>query len=54
MGDLLAQFFTAAGNTLHATPTGFRTGHEPAYPSSSGTCVAIDTDKDVWYCHSCQ
>jgi hypothetical protein len=54
MGDLLVQFFTAAGNTPHATPTGFRTGHEPAHPSSSGTCVAIDTDKDVWYCHSCQ
>jgi DNA polymerase-1 len=54
MGDLLVQFFTAAGNTPHATPTGFRTGHEPVHPSSSGTCVAIDTDKDVWYCHSCQ
>lgn len=37
MGDFLAQLFATAGNTLHATPTGFRTGHEPLHTSSSGT-----------------
>src|SRR5262249_36991185 len=54
MADLLSQLFTAAGNTLHATPTGFRCGHEPVHTSSSGTCVSIDPSKSIWYCHSCQ
>ena len=54
MADFLSQVFATAGNTLRATPTGFRTGHEPVHQSGSGTCVAIDISKGAWYCHSCQ
>jgi hypothetical protein len=50
---LLAQLFATAGNPLHPTATGFKTGHEPVHPSESGQCVAIDADKVRWYCHSC-
>jgi DNA polymerase I-like protein with 3'-5' exonuclease and polymerase domains len=52
--DPLSQVFVDAGNTLHATPAGFRTGHEPVHQSSSGTCVVINTGKGRWSCYSCQ
>jgi DNA primase len=52
-GTLLAQLFATAGNPLHPTATGFKTGHDPVHPSESGQCVAIDADKVRWYCHSC-
>src|SRR5262249_44568784 len=51
---LLTQLFAAAGNPLHPTAAGFKTGHEPVHRSESGQCVAIDADKERWYCHSCQ
>jgi hypothetical protein len=54
MADLLSQLFATAGNVLHATPTGFRTSHEPVHVSSSGTCVNIDAAQAVWYCFNCQ
>jgi hypothetical protein len=54
VADILPQLFAAAGNTLRATATGFRCGHEPVHSSSSGECVSIDPAKAVWYCHSCQ
>jgi DNA polymerase-1 len=52
-GTPLAQLF-AAGNQLHPTATGFKTGHEPVHRSESGQCVTIDAEKACWYCHSCQ
>ena len=54
MVDVLSQLFADAGNTLRATATGFRSGHEPVHSSSSGACVSIDPAQGVWYCHSCQ
>jgi hypothetical protein len=33
-GTLLAQLLAAAGNQLHPTPTGFKTGHEPMHRSA--------------------
>jgi hypothetical protein len=54
MADILSQLFAQAGNPLRATPTGFRTSHEPVHSSSSGECVSIDPAKGRWYCHSCQ
>ena len=36
------QLFAAAGNQLHPTATGFKTGHEPVHRSESGQWVAID------------
>jgi DNA polymerase-1 len=53
-GTPLAQLFAAAGNQLHPTATGFKTGHEPVHRSESGQCVTIDAEKACWYCHSCQ
>jgi hypothetical protein len=53
-GRMLAQLFAAGGNQIHPTATGFKTGHEPVHRSESGQCVAIDADKERWYCHSCQ
>jgi hypothetical protein len=52
-GTLLAQLFAGAGNQLHPTSAGFKTGHEPVHRSESGQCVAIDADQAHWYCHSC-
>jgi hypothetical protein len=46
--------FADAGNTLKPNELGFKTGHEPVHASSSGTCVRIDANKDVWFCHNCQ
>jgi hypothetical protein len=54
VADTLSQLFADAGNTLRATATGFRSGHEPMHSSSSGACVSIDPAKGVWYCFSCQ
>src|SRR5215471_10928793 len=48
-----ATFFTAAGNTLQITNSGFRCGHEPVHTSTSGTCVHIDDTQDVFFCHHC-
>jgi CHC2 zinc finger len=53
-GTPLAQLFAAAGNQLHPTVTGFKTGHEPVHRSENGQCVTIDAEKACWYCHSCQ
>ena len=44
---LLTKLFTAEGNILKATATGFKTGHEPKHESSSGTCVTIDAHKET-------
>jgi hypothetical protein len=33
VATLLAQLFTAAGNQLYPTATGFKTGHEPVHRS---------------------
>jgi hypothetical protein len=52
--SMLARLFADAGNPLRATATGFNTSHEPVHSSESRTCVSIDTEKNVWYCHSCQ
>src|SRR5262245_26150534 len=52
-GRILAQLFAAAGNPLHPTATGFKTGHEPVHRSETGQYVAIDADQERWYCHSC-
>jgi hypothetical protein len=51
---LLAQLFASAGNPLHPTAAGFKTGHEPVHRSESRQCVAIDAQRETWYCHSCQ
>jgi hypothetical protein len=53
-GTLLGQLFAAAGNPLHPTAAGFKTGHEPVHRSESGQCVAIEADQERWFCHSCQ
>ena len=50
MADVLSQLFADAGNTLRATATGFRSGHEPVHSSSSGACVSIDPEKGTWHC----
>lgn len=52
--SLLPRLFAEAGNALKPTAHGFTTGHEPAHASSSGTCVRIDANKNVWFCHNCQ
>jgi hypothetical protein len=52
-GRMLAQLFAAAGNQLHPTATGFKTGHEPVHRSQGGQCMTIDADQARWYCHSC-
>jgi hypothetical protein len=52
--DVLSQLFADAGNTLRATATGFRSGHEPVHSSSAGACVSIDPEKGTWHCFSCQ
>ena len=52
--NTIARLFTAAGNVLKVAGAGWTCGHEPAHTSSSGTCVRIDTDKEQWYCFSCQ
>jgi len=54
VADVLSQLFADTGNTLRATATGFRSGHEPVHTSSSGDCVSIDPAKGVWFCFSCQ
>ena len=51
--SLCNRLFAMAGNTLHPTAQGFQCGHEPVHSSQSGTCVAIDATKDLWYCRSC-
>src|SRR5207302_4933643 len=51
--SLCEKIFVAAGNSLHPTSQGFQSGHEPTHASKSGACVAIDTNKDLWYCRSC-
>jgi hypothetical protein len=45
-----AKIFARNGNVLQLAPDGFKTGHQPIHSSKSGTCVAIDATKDVWYC----
>jgi hypothetical protein len=52
--SVLARLFVEAGNMLHATGSGFNTGHEPVHRSEGRACVSIDTEKNVWYCHACQ
>jgi hypothetical protein len=52
--SLLAQIFAAEGNPLHATASGFRTGHEPVHASTSGTCVNLPMDQNHWHCFNCQ
>jgi hypothetical protein len=51
--SLCNRLFAMAGNPLHPTAQGFQCGHEPVHSSQSGTCVAIDATKDLWYCRSC-
>jgi hypothetical protein len=29
-------------------------GHEPVHSSSSGTCLSVDTEQNVWFCSSCE
>lgn len=51
--SLLPRLFADAGNRLSPTASGFKTGHEPVHASASGTCVSLDAEKAVWFCHSC-
>jgi hypothetical protein len=29
-------------------------GHEPVHSSSSGTCLSVDTEQNLWFCSSCE
>jgi hypothetical protein len=51
----LAELFREQGNVLQRERGGeFKTGHEPAHGSKSGTCVSIDAARGVWWCSSCR
>lgn len=50
---LLPKLFADAGNLLKPTAQGFQTAHEPVHASGSGSCVSINADKNVWFCHNC-
>ena len=51
----LADLFRQAGNEIHERTGGkLQTGHEPAHPSRSGTCVVIWPDSGRWWCSSCR